>query len=336
VLLLTSVGRVLRLSLVTVLVALLATRSSAANSPNGDQLIQEGLELRREGKDADALEKFQRAHEQTPSARALAQIALAEQALGRWVDAEAHLDLVLEMKDPWLTERRSLLTKALAEVRTKLGTLEVHANQKGAEVFVDGSRKGTIPLAPMRMSTGTHEVVLTAKGSKRTVRTVRVKGNATTLLDVELTPDRDSRVTEARQNRPKTERPTPSGDATRASTDRPASWQRTAAWIALASAGALLIGSVTAHVIREREAALYNDDSRCLRGTLSRLEACGDNKQAAETAQTFAVVGYVATGITLGASIALFATDSSRQTHGGFMPVPRSHSGAILGWSGAF
>ena len=330
----TSVGRVFWLSLVTVVVALLATRSSAADSPSDEQLIQEGLELRREGKDADALELFQRAHEQTPSARALAQIALAEQALGRWVDAEAHLDLVLGMKDPWVTQRRGLLTKALAEVRSQLGTLEIHANQNGAAVFVDGSPRGTIPLAPMRLSAGTHEVVLTANGSKRTVRTVRVQRNTTTVFDVELTPVRDSRAAEAREDRPKAARP--SADATSASTNRRSSWQRTAAWIALASAGALLLGSVTAHVIREREAALYNDDSRCLRGTLSRSEACGDNRQAAETAETFAVVGYVATGITLGASIALFATDSARQTHGGFVPVPRSQAGAMFEWSGAF
>src|SRR5262245_7061850 len=60
-----------------------------------EALIKSGVSLREQGKDEAALREFQRAHELSRAPRALAQIALAEQALGRWIDAEAHLEEAL-------------------------------------------------------------------------------------------------------------------------------------------------------------------------------------------------------------------------------------------------
>src|SRR5690242_8054123 len=47
-----------------------------------DDLIKNGLELRRKGRDAEAYTLFQRAHELDSGARVLAQLGFAEQALG--------------------------------------------------------------------------------------------------------------------------------------------------------------------------------------------------------------------------------------------------------------
>ena len=67
-------------------VAILAARTAEATGDAAEHLIKQGVELRAKGKDAEALVLFQKAYAATPSPRALAQIALAEQALGRWIE----------------------------------------------------------------------------------------------------------------------------------------------------------------------------------------------------------------------------------------------------------
>lgn len=73
---------------------------------SAETLIDEGVQLREQGRDAGALERFQRAYAESRSARALAQVALAEQALGRWVDANAHLTEALAMGGEWIETHR--------------------------------------------------------------------------------------------------------------------------------------------------------------------------------------------------------------------------------------
>jgi tetratricopeptide (TPR) repeat protein len=316
-----------------------ATRSGHAQEPSGDELIRSGLDLRRQGKDAEALELFRRAQEQAPSPRALAQIALAEQALGRFAEAEKHLEQVLAADDPWVLERRPVLTKALEEVRAQLGTLEIRANRSDAEVFLDGTRAGRLPLAPLRLSAGAYDVEVRARDHNPATRTVRIRPNGVTRVDFDLAP-----ATHRAPPPPQEPSPRAASRATAAETrakapDEPAgvgSIQETAAWITLAGAGALLLGAVAAHSKREYEMGVYNDDSHCLRDDRSRKERCGNRLEAAETAQTFAILGYAASSATLGVSMVLFMTDSSDKTRSGKAPAAHRSSGAFVGWSTTF
>src|SRR2546422_8347826 len=57
--------------------------------PRAEEHVSRGLELRKEDRDLDALAEFQLAYGIRPTSRVRAQIALAEQALGRWVVAES-------------------------------------------------------------------------------------------------------------------------------------------------------------------------------------------------------------------------------------------------------
>jgi hypothetical protein len=76
--------------------------SRPALAQDADVLIKPGVELRREGKDQVALEEFRPAFDVAPTPRALAQIALAEEALGRWIDAEAHIGKARGRAGPWI------------------------------------------------------------------------------------------------------------------------------------------------------------------------------------------------------------------------------------------
>jgi tetratricopeptide (TPR) repeat protein len=318
------------LALAFVMAISLAARSSLADSQNSEQLLQDGIALRRAGKDAEALELFRRAQQTSPSPRVLAQISLAEQALARWAEAEEHLSLVLETNDPWVIERRSLLLEALEDVRSRLGTLQITVNQTGAEVWLDGNHVGAVPIKPLRVVIGKHQVEVRASGFMPAVQTVQIRSGATTTVNFSLNAVRErsaALLRQASRGAVPEESPPVRQEAS--------SWRRTVGWIGIGAAGIFLVGAITAHNTREREMAAYNDDSHCLHGSLSRNERCGDRLQAAETAQTFAVLGYTATGVTLGASVFLFVAEPSH-TSKNFRAVQRGYSGALLGWGGTF
>src|SRR5450432_505854 len=94
--------------------------SQVALAPSDEDavgLMRQGIELRRAGRDQDALDLFQRAERVAPSPRGLAQIGLAEQALGRWVAANRHLGSALKNQgDPWIARNHAKLEKAARAV----------------------------------------------------------------------------------------------------------------------------------------------------------------------------------------------------------------------------
>jgi len=76
----------------TLLVALtVASSASAQPRRDDDALYAQGAVLRAQHRDEEALALYRQLHERTQAPRALAQVALAEGAIGRWVDAESHL-----------------------------------------------------------------------------------------------------------------------------------------------------------------------------------------------------------------------------------------------------
>jgi hypothetical protein len=139
-----------------------------ADRDDPDALIAQGLKAMRKGDYHAALEAFQRAHQARPTTRSHAEIGLAEQALHRWVEAEADLaGAMAEKEDAWLEEHRSLLDKSLADVRSHLGILIVVSGPRGAEVKIDGQPRGVLPLpGPLFLLPGMAEVEITAPGRR--------------------------------------------------------------------------------------------------------------------------------------------------------------------------
>jgi hypothetical protein len=80
---------------------------------------------------------------------------------------------------------------------------------------------------------------------------------------------------------------------------------RTLSYAGYAAAGALLGGAIAAHAVREQQAALYNDDTRCLAGFRLREETCAAELSAVRTAEGLAIAGYVIGGALIATSTAL-------------------------------
>ena len=155
-----------------------------------DALILQGLKLREQGQDAEALKLFVRAQELAPTPRALAQRALAEQALGDWVQAEAHLSEALAVPDDlWIARHRAALDGALAVIREHLGQLQVNGGIAGAELRLDGQLVGRLPLAaPLRVVVGRPLLEVAHPGHYVVRREITIKAGSLSTESLELVP----------------------------------------------------------------------------------------------------------------------------------------------------
>lgn len=177
-----SLGAALAMTLASLAVAASAQESAEA-------LVDEGVRLREERRDEEALERFERAYQLEAAPRTLAQIALAEQALGRFVDAEAHLREALAADDAFIRRHRRLLETALDEIGTQLADLRIAGTPPGATVIVSGREVGALPLAnPVRVAIGTVVVEVRAEGFEPHREEIEVAVGETRELTIELTP----------------------------------------------------------------------------------------------------------------------------------------------------
>lgn len=162
--------------------------SADAPAKNANQLVDEGLQLRSKGRDAEALERFEAAYALRPEARIRAQIALAEQALGHWEPARAHLaDALTHRDDAWISRWRTELEGALRRVDSELGSIEVVSNVAGAAVLVDDQERGTTPLAqPLFGLPGAHMVRVQAPDFEPVTQTVDLQKGRRSLVEATL------------------------------------------------------------------------------------------------------------------------------------------------------
>jgi hypothetical protein len=110
----------------------------------GDEegLLARGVALRWQRRDAEALVEFQHAYAMHPCPRAGGQIALAEQALGHWPEAESGLVAALaSADDPWIAYNRRPLEAALETVRQRLA----ESHDSGRESPEPSSAPGEAP-----------------------------------------------------------------------------------------------------------------------------------------------------------------------------------------------
>lgn len=164
-----------------------AVASAAAESST--KLIEQGLDLRRDGMPEQALELFRRAHAVAPSPRTFGQMGLVEASLKRWVDGETHLSVSLSNPDDsWVMKNRAFLDEALAQCRQHVGDLTV-SGPAGAEVLVGGRPAGTLPAVPtLRLAEGTVSVSASLNGFTSFEKTVTVRPGVRTPLAIVLTP----------------------------------------------------------------------------------------------------------------------------------------------------
>jgi len=193
-----------------VAVALLAAGLPAlVAAEDQEALLRQGIKLRREGKGQEALETFQRAAQIKETPRVLAQVGLAEQALGLWVHAEAHLKAALDAKgDAWIQKNRRALDEAFRTIQGHLGSLEIWGNPAGAEVTIDGQVSGALPSSgTLRLPIGEVKVTVRKDGYAEVTRVVRIAAGDLVRENVDLHAMPRAKVALQPQPLPATSRP---------------------------------------------------------------------------------------------------------------------------------
>lgn len=174
-------------SFASALASILVSASTAyAGTPT--ELVQEGVALREKGDDKGALEKFREADTAAPSGEAKAQMALAEQALGRWSDAELHLKAALEDgTNAFVKRNRKPLEGALETIGKHLATISLVDLPEGALVALDD--KDFAPALPSyRVSNGVHRFRVRKTGFADTPKDVNCDAGQTCRESVTLLP----------------------------------------------------------------------------------------------------------------------------------------------------
>jgi hypothetical protein len=274
------------------------TATASDIPPSVDDLAASGLRMRDEGRDEEALALFRRSFETSHQPRSLAQMGLAEQALGRFVPAERDIRSTLSSQnDPWIGLNRAVLEHALSVVSSHLAEVEVISNIPGSALWINGSSVGTLPSSPVRVEAGGIVFEVRARGYETIRRAVEVAAGARFREEVALVPV--VRSLDLRE-------PTPVQSA---DTAPHASPRRTAAWSLVVAGSTLLAGGIAAQLVRATDVTTYNDDALCFFGALTRDERCGRYRIAADRAQTLALVGYLGAVGALGAAALFILVD---------------------------
>ena len=154
---------------------------SALSHAQPSDLVRRGAALRAEHEDARALELFEQAYREDPRPSTLAEIGLAEQALGRWADAYDHLREALQSDDAWITSQRPTLDEAFTVISEHVGWVEVLCSAEGAYLTLDG-RDATL-----------NDRVTVRAG--RIVATVEAQGNLPVERELDVAPGAHLRET---------------------------------------------------------------------------------------------------------------------------------------------
>ena len=174
--------------LVVAFAGLLTPADARAGDSDGvDALLRRGVQLRREHRNGEALDLFQRVLTISPTPTARAQVALAEEALGQWVEAERDLGAALRAADdPWIAKNRSVLEEARAQVAQHLGWLTVSVDVANAEVRMDG--RPIVADREERVVSGPSVLAVSARGYVPDIRHVEIAPEQHARFDVVLVP----------------------------------------------------------------------------------------------------------------------------------------------------
>jgi hypothetical protein len=267
-----------------------AVAHAQPDDQNADALIDAGVALREQGHDDLALKDFQKAYALTPSPRALAQIGLAEQALGIWLDAERDVSNALKSADDaWIAKNKDALASALSTIEAHLGTLEIRCDAPDAEVFVDGGARGKLGSgSSIRVEAGTREVQVRAPGKYASSRSVIVppSGVARETIVLETIP---AQVLIGQSD--------PHHDYDRPREEPANPTQRNISLAMLGTSAALIATGFIGIGARELEVNSYNDDPTCPgRAGSGQPPLCQSKIDTAQTWTTISIVGFVAAG----------------------------------------
>lgn len=166
----------------------LAPRLGVADEPvqSASQLFEQGLELIEQEKYQEAAIAFRTAYDLAPNYKVLYNVGEAERLVGHHAKAlEAYTRYLDEGGEEIDAERAAYVREVIAELRWKVGSIQVECPVDGAVVLIDGRPRGHTQLpSAIAVDVGTHEVAVVADGEELHRETVEVVGEQEALVVV--------------------------------------------------------------------------------------------------------------------------------------------------------
>jgi hypothetical protein len=298
-------------------------------------LIEKGIDLRQAQHDAEALALFEQAEALSPSPRGRAQVALAQQALGRWVAAEKNLKQALSAKgDPWIDPRRPILEKALLVIASHLGDVQL-SGARGT-VYVDGVHiEEPDALTHLRLETGRRTLEIRSPGLYPFSRTLDVLPGETLRVEVDQHPLLDQPAAPAVVPVPVTPAPIPANPEP---PPPPVSHvQRNLGWVAIAG-GALFVGAGAFGIaVHDAAAGNFNANKTCTTETSAPAGSqCSTWLSDGTIGQTVEIAGFVGGGVLAALGITLVVTAPSSKPRVSLFPCAPIPGGAWCSVSSTF
>ena len=147
-------------------------------------------ELRRTGRDQEAVRELEVLLAREPSARIHAELGLAYEGAGRSVLAESNIEEALKDKrDAWVGEARKALELALQLIQSRVGSILFECPAPGATAVIVGSTDAPAPCGkPWQVVAGDSVVEVRAPGRRSARKALTVKAGAWTRLAIGLEP----------------------------------------------------------------------------------------------------------------------------------------------------
>ena len=299
-----------------------AGAAAAAAQGRADALLREGVELRKEGRESEALERFRQAYAIQPSARALGQMGLAAKSIRLYVEAERYLeDALAAAGEPWVVQNRAALEQALEIVARQLASLTVRSNVGGAELVVNGAVVATLPLErPVRVLAGAAHVQVRAPGHAPSESDATLPAGSTTVLSFELVPLAPAPAPAPRstaapvRSAPRSERPAPEPEP------RPSlrPWIYAAAGVGVVGIGVGTVFGVMTLTKKSERDELCGPEPKCTSDEGVELD------REARTAALWSNVSFGAGLVGLGAAAVLLLVEPSSKATA---PAPKLAAG---------
>jgi PEGA domain len=256
----------------------------AEESPEVEALLKRGIQLRKDGKDEEALAVFLDAESQAPkSVRVLLHVATAAQAASKWLMADEYLKKAMSHgDDPYYLKYKDEIEEVRLATAQRVGHFRALGEPDGAEVVLNGQVIGTLPMeTPKTLEAGTYIMEVTKPGYFRLRRPISVGGGVLTRESVQLNERAPGSVD-------------PADPQTGVAAEPKSYWGSSAFTWTLAGIGAAAgVTSGISFYLREQAVEHWNDDARCTsqeNPDVPRSEICSDVRNDIDTAEQVGII----------------------------------------------
>jgi hypothetical protein len=295
-----------------------AFAAEPAASEDVEDQINQGIALRRAGKDEAALGVFLDVEKRAPeSVRVLLHIATAALAAGKWTMASDYMQKASAHRDdPYFQKHKAAIDNVQRVISQHVGLFRASGAPAGAEVRLSGEMIGTLPMGNAKaVEVGSYMLEVSKPGYFPLRRAISVASDGSlTQEDVEL---REQKAVPgaAILGQTSLQADVAGGDTAPAA---PAPWwrQRWVTWSLLGAGAAAGAASGVSFAIRENDANTWNSNA-CLNPSVpsaTRESVCTSTHRNITTAEDVGLATAITGSVLVGAGLVHWIATTQRSS----------------------